>query len=127
MADALPAANGHVGPILEASDVAVYFDAKRGGTARGRTRERLHAVDGVDLQVMPGEALGLVGESGSGKSTLARAIVGLQPLSRGSIGFEGRALPEKRSRPQRRRIQMVFQDPYSSLNPRMTVHQVLRE
>jgi len=121
------AASGEAGPMLEAADVAVYFDAKRGGTAKGRSRDRLHAVDGVDLQVMPGEALGLVGESGSGKSTLARAIVGLQPLSRGSIRFEGTTLPASRSRPQRRRIQMVFQDPYSSLNPRMTVHQVLRE
>jgi oligopeptide/dipeptide ABC transporter ATP-binding protein len=128
VADPLPvAANGQAGPILEATDVAVYFDAKRGGLAKGRSRERLHAVDGVDLHVMPGEALGLVGESGSGKSTLARAIVGLQPLSRGSISFEGARLPVARSRPQRRRIQMVFQDPYSSLNPRMTVHQVLRE
>jgi peptide/nickel transport system ATP-binding protein len=124
----MPAAgNGEAGPMLEAADVAVYFDAKRGGTAKERSRHRLHAVDGVDLQVMPGEALGLVGESGSGKSTLARAIVGLQPLSRGSIRFEGTTLPASRSRPQRRRIQMVFQDPYSSLNPRMTVHQVLRE
>jgi oligopeptide transport system ATP-binding protein len=117
------------GPILEARDVAVYFEAPHGlvKRAKGAPRERLHAVDGVDLQVMPGEALGLVGESGSGKSTLARAIVGLQPLSRGEIRFEDQVLPAARSRPQRRRIQIVFQDPYSSLNPRMTVHEVLRE
>src|SRR5437870_8138824 len=110
-------------------DVAVFFDSQRGLVSRIRRQqqERLHAVDGVDLQVFPGEALGLVGESGSGKSTLARALVGLQPLSRGEIRFEGEVLPAKRTRAQRRRMQIVFQDPYSSLNPRMTVRQVLAE
>src|SRR5438128_381016 len=110
-------------------DVAVFFDSQHGlvSRIRGRKQERLHAVDGVDLQVFPGEALGLVGESGSGKSTLARALVGLQPLSRGEIRFEGEVLPAKRTRAQRRRMQIVFQDPYSSLNPRMTVRQVLAE
>jgi oligopeptide/dipeptide ABC transporter ATP-binding protein len=116
-------------PILEMRDVAVYFDSQHGlvSRIRGREQERLHAVDGVDLQVYPGEALGLVGESGSGKSTLARALVGLQPLSRGEIRFEGQVLPAKRTPAQRRRMQIVFQDPYSSLNPRMTVRQVLQE
>jgi len=116
-------------PILEMRDVAVFFDSQRGlvSRIRGQQQERLHAVDGVDLQVFPGEALGLVGESGSGKSTLARALVGLQPLSRGEIRFEGEPLPAKRTRAQRRRMQIVFQDPYSSLNPRMTVRHVLQE
>ena len=89
-------------PILEMRDVAVFFDSQHGlvSRIRGRKQERLHAVDGVDLQVFPGEALGLVGESGSGKSTLARALVGLQPLSRGEIRFEGEPLPAKRTRAQ---------------------------
>jgi oligopeptide/dipeptide ABC transporter ATP-binding protein len=116
-------------PLLEIRGGSVLFDVGRGLRARLRRdeRERLHAVDGVDLQVFPGEALGLVGESGSGKSTLARAIVGLEPLTAGEISYEGHPMPAKRKRSERRRIQMVFQDPYSSLNPKMTVSQTLRE
>jgi oligopeptide/dipeptide ABC transporter ATP-binding protein len=96
--------------------------------ARLRHTERvLRAVDGVDLQVARGEALGLVGESGSGKSTLARALAGLQPVDSGEIRLDGRPLPARRSRDDHRRIQMVFQDPYSSLNPRMTVGSMLGE
>src|SRR6266571_9013467 len=82
---------------------------------RGQRREVLHAVDGVDLDIRRGESLGLVGESGSGKSTLARCIVGLERPTAGEIRYEGRVLPAKRARSERRRIQMVFQDPYSSL------------
>jgi oligopeptide/dipeptide ABC transporter ATP-binding protein len=75
-----------------------------------------------------GEALALVGESGSGKSTLARALAGIQRLTRGEIILDGRVLPaRRRSRTDQRRIQMVFQDPYSSLNPRLTVGGMLRE
>jgi oligopeptide/dipeptide ABC transporter ATP-binding protein len=96
--------------------------------ARLRRQERLlRAVDGVDLEVRRGEALGLVGESGSGKSTLARALAGLQPVNAGEIRLDGRRLPGRRSRADHRRIQMVFQDPYSSLNPRMTVGGMLGE
>ena len=95
--------------------------------ARHVPAEVLRAVDGVDLQIMAGEALGLVGESGCGKSTLGRCIVGLHAPTAGEIRYAGEPLAEKRKRSERRRIQMVFQDPYSSLNPRMTVRQTLSE
>jgi oligopeptide/dipeptide ABC transporter ATP-binding protein len=114
---------------IEISDLKVYF--KRDPSAvdwiRRRPRQIVRAVDGVDLRVLAGEALGLVGESGSGKSTLARAIVGLQASDSGEIRIQGAVLPARRTQVDRRRVQMVFQDPYSSLNPRMTVGQVLRE
>ncbi len=80
-----------------------------------------------NLEVRRGEALALAGELGSGKSTLALALAGLQPVDRGQIQLEGRVLPSHRSRDDRRRIQMVFQDPYSSLNPRLTVGSMLGE
>jgi len=83
----------------------------------GSGRTTTLAVDGVDLVVPEGEILGLVGESGSGKSTLARAAVGLAPLASGRILLDGRPVPRTRPRP----LQMVFQDPYSSLDPRMTI------
>ena len=116
-------------PILAATGVAVSFPVGSSIAARLRHQQHLlHAVDGVDLDVRPGEALALVGESGSGKSTLARAIAGIQPLTRGEITLEGKVLPARhRSRADLRRIQMVFQDPYSSLNPRLTVGGILRE
>jgi oligopeptide/dipeptide ABC transporter ATP-binding protein len=102
----------------------------RGGAGRqlrGQSSEILRAVDGVDLQIAKGETLALVGESGCGKSTLARCIVGLYEPTGGEVRYEGQVLGAKRDRAQRRRIQMVFQDPYSSLNPRMTVRQMLAE
>jgi oligopeptide/dipeptide ABC transporter ATP-binding protein len=97
---------------LRFRDVSVRF----GGRRRGVT-----AVDGVDLTVPAGRVVGLVGESGSGKSTLARAAVGLAPLTGGEILLDGRALPRTPGTGAGRRVQMVFQDPYSSLDPRMTV------
>jgi peptide/nickel transport system ATP-binding protein len=82
------------------------------------------AVDGVSLAVPPGQVVGLVGESGSGKSTLARAAVGLAPVSGGAITLDGRPVPTKgRDRP----LQMVFQDPYSSLDPRMSIGESVAE
>jgi peptide/nickel transport system ATP-binding protein len=115
-------------PLLSAKDVAVYFPVGSALTARIRHEQRfLHAVDGVDLDLASGEAMALVGESGSGKSTLALALAGMQPADRGEITFKGRQLPARRSRADQRRIQMVFQDPYSSLNPRLTVGGMLRE
>jgi oligopeptide transport system ATP-binding protein len=116
-------------PLLTARGVSVAFRTGRSLTAALTRRDGrvLHAVDGVDLDLHRGEAVGLVGESGSGKSTLARALAGLLPTDRGEISLAGRRLPARRSRADHRRIQMVFQDPYSSLNPRMTVGGMLGE
>ena len=94
---------------------------------RHRPCDVVHAVDGVDLAVSRGEIVGLVGESGSGKSTLARCVVGLYKPTAGQVLFHSKDLTAQRTRQERRRIQIVFQDPYGSLNPRMTVRQVLRE
>jgi oligopeptide/dipeptide ABC transporter ATP-binding protein len=115
-------------PLLAAKDVAVYFPVGSALSARIRHEQRfLHAVDGVDLELAGGEAMALVGESGSGKSTLALALAGMRPTDQGEIAYKGRRLPARRSRADQRRIQMVFQDPYSSLNPRLTVGGMLRE
>lgn len=91
---------------------------------RGR---QLVALDGVSLAVEPGETLGIVGESGCGKSTLARVIAGLTTATEGSVRLGDEPLTRRRNRAQSRRIQMVFQDPASSLNPRMTVGSMLAE
>jgi oligopeptide transport system ATP-binding protein len=115
--------------ILEAAGVEVSFSVGSSLGARLRHQQHLlRAVDSVDLTVRRGEALALVGESGSGKSTLARTIAGIQRANRGQISLDGKVLPaRRRSRTDQRRIQMVFQDPYSSLNPRLTVGGILHE
>jgi peptide/nickel transport system ATP-binding protein len=90
----------------------------------------VHAVDAVSLEIAEGETVGLVGESGSGKSTLGRVVAQLQPATRGDVFFDGRDLGQLRGeglRQLRRRVQMIFQDPYSSLNPRMTVGAIIGE
>jgi len=90
----------------------------------------VRAVDGVDLEVRRGETLGLVGESGCGKSTLARLVTGLLPVTAGSIVFDGQDVTKLRGgslRQVRRRMQMIFQDPFASLDPRMTVGDILQE
>jgi oligopeptide/dipeptide ABC transporter ATP-binding protein len=118
-------------PLLELSHVSLSFQLRRSWSFRtGRTAagQRLRAVDDVGLSVMAREIVGLVGESGSGKSTLARVIAGLYEPDSAEMVFAAEALPGvHRSPALRRRIQMVFQDPYSSLNPRMRVGQHLRE
>jgi oligopeptide/dipeptide ABC transporter ATP-binding protein len=106
-------------PLLEVRNLSLHYHPHR--------HEVLRAVDGVDLELHRGETLGLVGESGCGKSTLGRCIVGLEKPTAGEVRFEGVPVTVGRSQAQRRQIQMVFQDPYSSLNPRMTVRQTLTE
>ena len=95
-----------------------------------RKRESVRAINGVDMEVRRGEALCVVGESGCGKSTVARVVMGLLKPTAGSIHFEGERidnLPAEALLPRRRKMQMIFQNPYASLNPRMTVRQTLEE
>jgi ABC-type microcin C transport system duplicated ATPase subunit YejF len=113
--------------VLEARDLRVSFDLSRGFLKRETVT--LHAVDSVDLTVRRGQTIGIVGESGSGKSTLGRALLKLLPSS-GIVRFEDRALaPLDRAamRPLRRSLQVVFQDPFGSLSPRLTVGEIITE
>ena len=109
-------------PLLEVKDLVVRFPGRRGSAVT--------VIDGVSFGLAPGETLSLVGESGSGKTTIGRAILGLAPVSEGSITFRGETISNV-SRPRRRRlardVQVVFQDPYSSLNPALTVGETLVE
>ncbi|MGO1974782.1 MAG: ABC transporter ATP-binding protein [Propionibacteriaceae bacterium] len=93
----------------------------------GRAKRQLVAVDQADLTVEVGQIRALVGESGSGKSTLARVVCGLERDYTGTVSYDGQPLTYRRTRDQRRQVQMVFQDPYASLDPRMTVAQTLSE
>ncbi|MEE1788699.1 ATP-binding cassette domain-containing protein [Streptomyces sp. SP17BM10] len=112
--------------LLETRDLVKRFPVRHGLTRR--LAGHVTAVDGVSLHVAAGETLGLVGESGCGKSTLARLLTRLEPPTSGSIRFAGQDLAELDEhglRPVRRELQMVFQDPFSSLNPRQTVRRIL--
>jgi oligopeptide transport system ATP-binding protein len=113
-------------PLLEMTDLVKHFPVKRG--LLNREVDRVRAVDGVSLRVGRGETLGLVGESGSGKSTLCRTILQLITPTSGSVRFEGRSiagLSRREMRPLRREMQMIFQDPYASLNPRKRAGQII--
>ncbi len=115
-------------PILQLKNIKTYFPIKK--VMIGKTKEFVHAVDGVSFDVYPGETLGLVGESGCGKSTLGRTILRLIEPSEGDIIFKGQnitALVGKEMRELRKDIQLIFQDPYSSLNPRMTIGNAIME
>lgn len=116
-----PAAPG-VRPLLQIDDVSVVY-------GRG-TRSAFQALREVSLDIMPGECVGLVGESGSGKSTLGKAVLGLVPVSAGAVHFDGTDITRLRGGARRRLardIQVVFQDPYGSLDPYMTVGDILAE
>ena len=118
-------------PLLEVTDIVRHFDVSRPLLQRlmaGEGRRTLKAVDGISFAIPRGTTLSLVGESGCGKSTVARAVVGLYRLTSGSVAFHGRPLEEVRRDPeQRRRMQMIFQDPYASLNPRWRVRDIIAE
>jgi ABC-type glutathione transport system ATPase component len=114
--------------LLAASGLVVSYGQHGGLFARGRASATV--LHGVDIRVGKGETVGIVGESGSGKTTLGRALLGLVKPTAGSIMFDGRhiiALDERERRPLRRRMQIIFQDPMSSLNPRHTIGRILTE
>jgi ABC-type glutathione transport system ATPase component len=115
-------------PLLEVEDLRVWFPSRSG--ILQRVTGQAKAVDGVSFHLNPGETLGLVGESGCGKTTVGRAILRLIPATSGRVRFEGRdvlALGAGELRRTRRRMQIIFQDPAGSLNPRMTVGRAIAE
>jgi oligopeptide transport system ATP-binding protein len=115
--------------LVEAADLVKHFPVRSGAFGRG-AGEVVHAVDGVSLDVRRGETLGIVGESGCGKSTLGRMLVRLQRPTSGTVRFAGTditSLSRRELRPFRREMQMIFQDPYASLNPRKRVGQILED
>ncbi len=133
--DAIPSKNDHAEKrnaktknLLEITDLKVHFPIKKG--IFQRTTGYVKAVDGISLSIPKGKTLALVGESGSGKSTIGHAILSLLKITDGSVRFdqvELVSLTEKALRPYRRKIQVIFQDPYSALNPRMTIGEIIRE
>lgn len=127
-APARPSLTGKV-PLLQVKDLVKHFPIKQGILFK-RTVGHVQAVDGVTFDLYPGETLGLVGESGSGKSTVAKTLLRLHQPTSGEAYYQGEDLFQMSSREMRRvrrDIQMIFQDPYSSLNPRMTVRDIVTE
>jgi peptide/nickel transport system ATP-binding protein len=120
-------------PLVQVHDLAKTFDVSAPWLNRvveGKPKQFVHAVDGVSFAIEKGKTLALVGESGCGKSTVARLLVGLYKPTRGSVSFDGQAthdLDAQQTRTLRRRMQMIFQDPYASLNPRWKVQDIVGE
>ncbi|QIZ77788.1 murein tripeptide/oligopeptide ABC transporter ATP binding protein OppF [Ferrimonas lipolytica] len=116
--------------LLKVSDVKVQFEIKKGQKWPWDPIPKLKAVDGVSFEVNAGETIGVVGESGCGKSTLARALIGLVPVASGTVAFNGVEVDTrdpKAMKDLRKDVQMIFQDPLASLNPRMTVGDIIAE
>ena len=119
---------GTNGNLMEVRNLKKYFPLRGGFLSRAV--EEIRAVDGISFSIRPKETLGLVGESGSGKTTVARAILRLSSITDGQVLFEGRdifKLGKEELRKLRRRLQIIFQDPYASLNPRMSVEEIVGE
>ncbi len=115
-------------PLLEVRHLKTWFPI-RTGVFRRHTDD-VKAVDDVSFEIEPGTTVGLVGESGSGKSTIGKTILKLAPATAGEVLFNGKSIlpmPENEFRPLRREMQMIFQDPFGSLNPRHTIHQIVGE
>ncbi|MFN3280579.1 MAG: ATP-binding cassette domain-containing protein, partial [Tabrizicola sp.] len=115
--------------VLEGRNIRVTYALRKGGAFRG-TWSKLQAVDGLTLSLKRGETLGLVGESGSGKTTFGQALLRLNTLTEGEVDFLGQridGLDRRGMKPYRQRMQIVFQDPFASLNPRMSVRQIIEE
>jgi oligopeptide transport system ATP-binding protein len=121
--------------LISLQNLKVHFDLGGGGildkiTGGSKVRRVVKAVDGVSLDIKKGETLGLVGESGCGKSTLGKAILRLTEPTDGQVFYQGKDLAhlsQNQMREERKNLQMIFQDPYASLNPRMTVGQIIGE
>jgi peptide/nickel transport system ATP-binding protein len=115
-------------PLLEVKNLKKHFPIH--GGLLGRTTAKVHAVDGVSFDIAKGETLSLVGESGCGKSTVGKALLRLYPVTGGEVYLDGQRIdnmPARKLRPIRQRMQVVFQDPFSSLNPRMKIIDILGE
>ena len=126
--------DGSTGQFVRLSGLKRYFDVSAPWLVRmieSRPRQIVQAVDGIDIEIAKGETFSLVGESGCGKSTVARLVVGLYPPTAGTIEFDGNDMAGRHSRADmaalRRRMQMIFQDPYASLNPRWRVFDIIAE
>ncbi|TDO97498.1 murein tripeptide/oligopeptide ABC transporter ATP binding protein OppF [Marinomonas balearica] len=116
--------------LMDVKDLKVHFNIKKDNALPWSKGQTLKAVDGVSLSIYEGETLGIVGESGCGKSTLARALLRLLPITEGHVVWLGQDLTQldkKQMRDKRQELQMIFQDPLASLNPRMTVGEIIAE